>query len=97
MSEIPSELFEVLLDDEQLGQYFSDLAAHAEVSGVLVKGQSLQRSSREPVPLAEAQRLLCAADVFGIQIRYRRQDRFWCDTLLREKAGVRVVRMDATA
>ena len=97
MSENLPEVLEGLLDDEQLGQYFSDLAANAEVSGVLVKGRSSQRSSPDPVPLAEAQRLLCGAEVFGVQIRYRLQDRFWCDTLLREKSGVRVVRMDATA
>ena len=91
------ELLEGLLDDEQLGQVFADLEAGAQVESILAKGSELERARRETPSLAEALRLLRSGEALGVQIRYQLGDRFWCDTLLREASGVRIVRMDVTA
>jgi len=91
------ELLEGLLDDAQLGQVFDDLAANAEIESILAKGGALQRARRESISLSEALLLLRSGAALGLQIRYQLGDRFWCDTLLRESGGVRIVRMDVTA
>ncbi|MDP2316359.1 MAG: hypothetical protein Q8P41_25905 [Pseudomonadota bacterium] len=81
------------LDPAAFGALFDDLERHAEVLDVLVKGDAARRASDVPVPLREAQAMLAAGLVRGVQIRYRWDGAEWRDTLMRAPLAIRIVRM----
>lgn len=81
------------LDADTLAALFDDLERHAGVLDVLVKGAAGAHASDAPVPLREAQAMLAAGRVRGVQIRYRWDGAEWRDTLLRLPHATRVVRM----
>lgn len=81
------------LDAATFAALFDDLERHAEVLDVLVKGDARANASDVPVPLREAQAMLAAGVVRGVQIRYRWEGAEWRDTLLRLPTNIRIVRM----
>ncbi len=96
MSDLPPELPELQtgdLDAPTLAALFDDLERHTDVLDVLVKGSPTRHVSPTPIPLREAQALLAAGEVRGVQVRYRWQGAEWRDTLMQLPAVVRVVRM----
>ena len=97
MNDLPlPELYQGNLDVTQVRQLFSDLREFAEIDGLSLKGgPSAMTNGENTTSLAEAEALLSAHQVMGVQIRYRYQDKAWFDTLLRRDDGVRVVRIEA--
>lgn len=81
------------LDVETVGALFDDLERHAVILDVLVKAAPTRHVSDVAIPLREAQALLAAREVRGVQIRYRWQGAEWRDTLMQLPTAVRVVRM----
>lgn len=79
------------LDPATLDALFSDLASCVEVDQVLIKDGS-GRDAVTAASLADA-RAAITAGARGVQIRYRWQDAWWFDTLMRTPTGVRLVRM----
>ncbi|MFN7135303.1 MAG: hypothetical protein ACK4N5_24730, partial [Myxococcales bacterium] len=87
------ELQDTLLDADTLERLFTDVGACAELVEIMFKGgeQRYAQSARRDLTLAgEA---LLAGAVVAVQLRYRYRGVEWWDTLLREQAGVRLVRM----
>lgn len=96
MSDAPTDLPELHsgdLDTETVAALFDDLEQHAVVLDVLVKAAPNRRVSEAALPLREAQTLLAAREVRGVQIRYLWQGAEWRDTLMQLPTAVRVVRM----
>lgn len=81
------------LDPATFAALFDDLERDAEVLDVLVKGAPTTHASEVPVTLREAQAMLAAGVVRGVQVRYRWEGAEWRDTLLRLPTTIRVVRM----
>ncbi len=81
------------LDPATFAALFDDLERCAEVLDVLVKGDAGRHASDVPVALRDAQSMLAAGLVRGVQIRYRWEGAEWRDTLLRLPTAIRVVRM----
>lgn len=81
------------LDAETVGALFDDLERHAVILDVLVKAAPNRHVSGAALPLREAQALLAAREVRGVQIRYHWQGAEWRDTLMQLPTAVRVVRM----
>ena len=88
------ELQDTILDVDTIHALVRDLTTVASVQDVLLKGGVRVRTDGRAVPLAEAVDALIAGEVFGVQVRYRYQDKEWRDTLMRAPAGVRLVRME---
>lgn len=83
----PVVLHQGMLDAQRLAELFADLAAHADVTAILLKGGALQYAGELPTTLAEAQAQLESGKVRGVQIRYRFEGRAWCDTLLQGRTA----------
>ena len=88
-----AELNQAILDPGVLSALFDDLEAHTQVLDVLVKGAATVRADSKPVGLREAESLLVARSVRGVQVRYRYEEAEWRDTLLARPDGVQLVRM----
>lgn len=101
MSDTPSTLRlpalqQTHLDPATLAALFRDLAVCAEVMSVLPKWAAQSGTTRteaQPIPLDAAQAGLTDGTLRAAQIRYRFENRSWCDTLLRLPDGVRLVRI----
>ena len=86
------ELHQGNLDADALRALFQQLAAVAEVGGVLINGRPAAGGSGE-VTLSEALDLLLAGSVRGVQVRYRFEGSHWVDTVMPGTDGFRLVRM----
>jgi hypothetical protein len=87
------ELRTGLLDDASAGALFRDIAALTQVDEVIVKHIPGRIQQAQPVTLEQALRLLLAAEVRAVQIRYRHDGACWLDTLMRSPEGLRLVRV----
>lgn len=87
------DVYDAVLDAEELDRLFADLSACVEILAVTVKQRSRALAGDEPMDLDRARRLLAAGTVVGVQVRYRLDGAVWCDTLLRRPDGVRLVRV----
>jgi hypothetical protein len=85
------ELTEAVLDAATLDALFADLAAHADVLDVFVKGGP-DRRAREGTADLTAARALLDGEARGVQIRYRWDGDEWRDTVMRAPGGFRVIR-----
>lgn len=87
------ELREAVLDAAMLDELVRDLAALTSVHEVLLRGAPQELSSRAQRDVLELPPLLATGQIRAAQVRYRYDDKDWCDTLLATDAGVRLVRM----
>lgn len=96
--ETPLELAELqdeIIDDAILCCLFEDLEALADIREVRVKGASDRHAQDRPVEPGRALELLLARRVRGAQLLYEYDGRAWCDTVIRQKEGHRLIRIEA--
>lgn len=89
---IPPPMCDAWLDEESLGQLFSDLA-ETQVLTVRVKGDPRLQVGDDTVSLDNARELLLSGTVRGVQVRYLFQNCEWCDTIMAAKGRYRLVRV----
>lgn len=92
MAPLPT-LWDKLLDPETLEQYFNDLATYAQIISLQEKQSPDEYVRENTISLLEAHEKVISGSVRAIQIRYRFEQQEWCDTLIRQKSGVKLVRM----
>jgi hypothetical protein len=86
-------LSDALLDRDQLAALFQDYRACATGLQIQLKtGPGLVLPHSTP-SLDDAQTMLLAGKLRGLQLRYRFGDQNWCDTLMLVPTGVRLVRI----
>jgi len=90
-----AELQDETIDDAILQRLFEDLDALAEIHAVHVKGAPRRRAQEQPVELREAFELLRAGRIRGAQVLYEYDGRSWCDTIIRQRDGHRLTRIEA--
>jgi hypothetical protein len=84
---------DAMLDSDALAALFQDYRACASDMRIQFKtGPGLVIPQHGPT-LDEAESLLLAGNVRGVQLHYRFKDQNWCDTLLTVPSGVRLVRI----
>ncbi|HQR05520.1 MAG TPA: hypothetical protein PLN21_01795 [Gemmatales bacterium] len=86
-------IWDKLLDSATLDQYFKDLATYAEIISVHEKQSPSDHVGENPIDLPLAREKMMTGEVRAVQIRYRFEDQEWCDTLLHQALGVKLVRM----
>lgn len=84
------------LDATTLARLFEDLADHAAVDEVVLKGAATSPAAPDRVTLETARAALTARAVRGAQVHYRWDGQRWCDTLLVTPGGWRVVRLQTS-
>ncbi len=85
---------DAVLDEAFVERLFADVGACTELLSVSTKGGA-ERRAEASVSLDDARRALHAGAIHAVQLRYRHQGHEWCDTILRQPAGYRVVRIEA--
>lgn len=86
-------VYQKIVDEVTLDDFFRDLAHCAEVIQIIPKWREKQYVSQAAMTLEEAHGVLISQKVRGIQIRYRYEGAEWWDTLLHTKEGVEVTRI----
>ncbi len=88
---------DAVLDDTFVERLFADVGACTELLSVSTKGGAERPAEAQSLSLSleRAQHALATGAVHGVQLRYRHEGREWCDTILRQPAGYRVVRIEA--
>jgi hypothetical protein len=87
------EMSDAVLGPEDLSDLFRDYRACAGGVEIQVKsGPGLVNAHPRP-SLDEAEQLLLAKRVRGLQLRYRFDGGEWCDTLMQAASGVRLIRI----
>jgi hypothetical protein len=87
------KLHDVVLDEEGVDRLFEEIAREGRDVVLLFKGDVQTHAAPGAADLADARELLRAGTVYGVQIRYRRGDEAWLDTLMHVPHGVRLVRI----
>jgi hypothetical protein len=89
------QLHQAELDPATLDQYFADLVACAQIHAVLPRAAARTPvAAAEGVSLDEGRQGLRSGALRGVQIRYRYENRDWCDTLVARPGGAaRIVRI----
>jgi hypothetical protein len=82
-----------LLDRAGIERLFADLASAAQVLSVQLKGSAQAYASPEQVSLEEACEALLGRRVHGVQVRYLHGGKRWCDTVLAQGDGARIIRV----
>lgn len=77
----------------QILTYFADLRAGADVDHVQVRSRGPQGIEDRKTTLQQADALFAAGDAQAIQIKYRFDGEAWCDTLLPQADGTKVIRI----
>ncbi|MCA9134013.1 MAG: hypothetical protein KDA45_12690 [Planctomycetales bacterium] len=86
------ELLQAHWQSEQVLALFADLSAAAEVEHVQIRSRGPQGIDDCQGTLAEAQSHFQAGTAQAIQIRYRYAGETWCDTLMPQADGVKIIR-----
>ncbi|HAV14460.1 MAG TPA: hypothetical protein DCX06_13365 [Opitutae bacterium] len=86
------ELHQNVLDSKTLAFFVADLKACAEILVVMPKAGPGYVAPKE-IDLEEGARLLEAADLRGLQIRYRYQNAEWWDTLINRDGNIHITRI----
>ncbi len=81
------------MDLAGVAAHFDALARRASIVEVRVKQAPTQRSEPGPVGLQEAMKQLLEREVMAVQVRFSDEDAWWCDTITREGASFRLVRI----
>lgn len=85
-------LQQTLLDPATAADLFRDLEACTQVLSITPKHSAAGHTSGS-ITLDQAQAGLSDGSLRGAQVRYRYEDREWCDTLIGTPNGLRVVRI----
>ncbi len=98
MSDIPlPPLTAAILDRITVERWFADLAGHAVIAEIRLKGGP-EANAGEPVGLDEAQQMVLAGRVRAVQVRYAYAGTTWIDTLIAVGPGAwRITRIDEAA
>lgn len=86
-------IWDKLLDQATLDQYFKDLATHAEMISVQEKLSPTEYVSENTMDWSEAREKVMSGDARAVQIRYHYDEQEWCDTLMRQVSGVKLIRI----
>ena len=87
-------LQETVFNDEGLREYVSDLIALAESITVSEKlGPTVRAMSAQNDLKGAAERLILGQSV-AAQVRYKFDEKAWCDTLMKTADGVKLVRIE---
>lgn len=81
---------------QQVMTLFAELKAGAEVEHVQVRSCGSQGTTDQKVTLDQAETLFAAGDAQAFQIRYRYDGETWCDTILPQTDGAKVIRYRQT-
>lgn len=87
------ELNQAVLDPETLDQLFRDIARCTQVLEVIPRFSRQQLVEHCSISLQQGRKLLRSGEARAIQLRYRYEEAEWWDTLIREREGVRIVRI----
>lgn len=85
------------LDRAGVEQLFFDIEHAGRFIRARLKADPSKNSSAAPCSLAAAFEALERGQAVGVQLHYEHQTRLWCDTILRQADGYRVVRVDLAA
>lgn len=85
------ELQDAVMAPDTVAQLFRDLGSLPQVLEIRVKGHATAYGVEVPPSLDEARAALGAGA--SVQIRYSHQGSLWCDTLMPNSGGVRLVRV----
>lgn len=91
-SESLPEVLQAEWPRHQVLTYFGDLTAGAEVDHVQVRSRGPDGIEDRKTTLRQAETLFTAGDAQAIQIKYRFAGEAWCDTLLPQADGAKVIR-----
>jgi hypothetical protein len=91
MEPLPT-IWDKLLDAATLDQYFKDLATHAEIISVQEKQSPTEYVHENTVDMAVAREKVMSGTTRAVQIRYRFEEQEWCDTLMCQASGVKLIR-----
>lgn len=86
-------IWDKLLDLSTLDQYFKDLATHAEIISVQEKQSPTEYVHENSLDLSVAREKVMSGEARAVQVRYRFEEQEWCDTLIRQASGIKLVRM----
>lgn len=93
----PAELHREELEHDGIQAYFSLLKGEAagEIQVLLRRtANTMAKDQDEKKPsIDDAEQLLLAGQVDGVQLRYQRAGAYWCDTLLKSAKGARLIRI----
>ncbi|MCO4772982.1 MAG: hypothetical protein KDA24_23315, partial [Deltaproteobacteria bacterium] len=79
----------------QVEVLFADLAAHATIGEIILKGAPTARADASTQStLQEGFDALRLGRARGVQVRYMHNGREWWDTLMRTPDGIRLVRIE---
>lgn len=92
MEPLPA-IWDKLLDPATLDQYFKDLAAHAEMISVQEKQSPTEYVHENTMDLPVARERIFSGNACAVQLRYRYDGQEWCDTLMHQASGVKLIRM----
>lgn len=90
------DLHEALLDAPSIEALFEDIAQHARIVEITVRGSSQRRAQAMPPSLDDARAQLGSPECRGVQLRYDFEGKEWWDTLIPQSDGVRLVRIAHT-
>ena len=94
--ELP-ELQDEVVDDETVADLFRDLGALTRVIEIQEKGAPRGHAELLGLDLESAANRYAAGEIRALQIVYVLDNETWCDTLLRQATGTRVLRMRTPA
>ena len=87
-------LHQAVLDAVTVDALFHDLASCTQVLAVVPRRTSRTMAVEAPIDLSAARAGLADGSLRGVQVRYRYDQREWCDTLMPLPGGAaRVVRI----
>lgn len=89
------ELHDQRIDEATARSLARDVGLLGEQVEVRAKGEERGRARAAPWTPAQAVEALLRGELRGVQLLYRHQGVEWMDTLLRQPAGLRIVRMRA--
>jgi hypothetical protein len=92
MEPLPA-IWDKLLDATTLDQYFKDLATHAEIISVQEKQSPTEYVQENTMDLSVVREKMISGTTRAVQIRYRFEEQEWCDTLMCQASGVKLIRM----
>ena len=84
---------QAVLDTATLDALFRDLAHYTQIIAVVPKTAAAGMVNERSISLDDARAGLTSGAFRAVQVRYRYDQREWCNTLMGTPAGVRLVRI----
>ena len=81
------------LDGEAVRAHFQSLAADATQIEVRAKPAFGAHSSTDSIRIDDAARMLISGSIVAVQVRFRQDEAWWCDTIQTGGDGFRLIRM----